>query len=133
MMILYRLRVDPESDWHLKAPESYNDIDPRDFVLDAPAAFKLIEPGKASLHELLDALTHQRWTPLVDIDDPVCGPYSRCITMSRELVDAWLERGFRMLTDAEVRAVRVGWRVRAGLPAGPPEQNWFGPPESRSR
>jgi hypothetical protein len=100
-MILYRLRVDPEADWHVRAPASMNDENPRDFVADPPVTFHFRDPRAAAMDELLDALSHQRWTPLVSADDAEGGPYSSCITMRYELVPDWIERGYRKLRARE--------------------------------
>jgi len=116
LMILYRLRVDPEVDWHVHAPETMNDEDPRDFVADPPVTFHFRDPRAAAMDELLDALSHQRWTPLVSADDAEGGPYSSCITIRYEFVPGWIERGYRELSDCEVEEVRVTTRRRAGLP-----------------
>jgi hypothetical protein len=78
---------------------------PHDYVLDPVPAVPIKVRGKATLAELFEVFAENHGVPLVGSGDPDLGPYSRCIRVAAQDVDAYRKKGYRTLSTAEEDAV----------------------------
>jgi hypothetical protein len=103
------LLLDPNSAWHRRVP--------RDFVRDPVGSVPIRAVGRATFHELIEVFSEARTVPLVRNSDPEMGPYSSCITVPDEEVEAWCSKGFRTRsfheqeeTEGDMEDYTEGWK-----------------------